>query len=733
MNISSDKDNVYLLLFDLIKQNNWDKFKEHILLSNDDFDINIRDKQNNYFLTFAILHNRIDIIKLLLDKNAKIDILDQEERSILYLPIKYGYNEILELLLNTNKNNIGISIIDLKDKTHKIPLHQAIILKNITAINLLLKYGSNVNIFDNYGYNSLYYAVYSRKIEIFNIILPYITDINYKCITGETVLHIACNLQLIDIVAILLNNYTNIINVNIQDYEHEFGALHYTVNLNNIEILNLLIMQKSLNPNIQDNYGNTPLHYAVMEQNYEIIDILIKLPNINFNLWNITGDIPLHIFLENYQVSSNYDLSFMLEKSNLNIKNNFGNTCLYYLIKINMWQNYKNILINKKLDIFIQNKKYIRIIDMINSDNKTEFINIITSSYYNKLIQKSNNIWLEDWENKCSTQKTDKNSCLNIINKHLQMLINKSETKLKSCSVNSYPATKNKTCINISEGKNLQICTVAGNILDILLGLIYLLNKHKTACSILSTNFTENTSLYNFYKSAGVIINKSHEFMNFEMIWINQKLYLVDDFINKIKNCISNTKNKFIIIPLGIEMTEGSHANYIIYDLTKNIVERFEPHGSKILLGLNYNAKLLDDIIKSKFLLINKNITYLAPKDYLPKIGFQSMDYIDNKKKKIGDPSGFCALWVIWYVDMKLTYSDLDSKKLVKILIKNIRMNNISVKNMIRNYGINIMTIRDELLTKANLDINDWLNEQFDDIQLSNILDNIKLQIKKLN
>ena len=82
------------ILFEYIREN---KFKEFInlLSSSIEFDVNIRDENGNYLITYAIIKNKIDIIEVLLSKKARIDIYDQEGRSILYLPIKYNYNDII--------------------------------------------------------------------------------------------------------------------------------------------------------------------------------------------------------------------------------------------------------------------------------------------------------------------------------------------------------------------------------------------------------------------------------------------------------------------------------------------------------------------------------------------------------------------------------------------------------------------------------------------------------------
>ncbi len=133
----------------------------------------------------------------------------------------------------------------------------------------------------------------------------------------------------------------------------------------------------------------------------------------------------------------------------------------------------------------------------------------------------------------------------------------------------------------------------------------------------------------------------------------------------------------------------------LFYDIEKKCLERFEPHGSGYPSNFNYNPDLLDEIIKKKFLNIfsnhfetNIDIQYLRPKDYLPKIGFQTLDSTEaDVNKNIGDPNGFCTLWTIWYLDHRIHYVDTNPKKLVIKLINKIRMNNKSFRAIIRNYS----------------------------------------------
>lgn len=733
-----DNKNNYYKIFQIIKKNKWNDFLKVFDNITSDFDINIKDDNNNYIINYAVMYNNISLVKKIYELGGKIDILDSNEYSILYFPIKYGYDELLDYLIEINSNIIGVNIIDIRDNNNNTPLHYAIKNKNIYAIKKLLDNNSSVNSLDNKGYNSLHLSIFTKDIEIVKTILPYIDNINSRTMNGDSILHLSCNLQLEDISLYIIKNG---INVNIQDTKYEFTALHYSVNLNMFNIVEALLKNKA-NPNTQDIYGNSPLHYLFIEKNYNMIEMFLNNDIVsNFNIYNIDGKIPLHIILENFSKNIEPFLETIIEKSNLSLMNNNGNSSLYLLCSLDLWDNYIHILKNKRLDIYSKNKLKETVLDIINKNKKNKFIDLVVDSYYERL-KKNPDTWKNEWENICSKEfnKSVKNNlkinnsqdCINVIRKNILENVQLMKDGKKKCGLSSYPLTKNKICISLDEGESLDICTFTGTTLDILLGLIYLLKTHKNTCSTLSTDFHSNDNLLNFYKSIGILMGSRSDFLNFEIVWIHHKLYLIENFYDKINEC-KNKQIEFIIIPLGIEMLEGSHANYIIYDLKNKTVERFEPHGSSNPNGLNYNPKILDELLESRFKSIDSSITYYGPADFLPKIGFQLMDIFENNKKKIGDPAGFCAVWAIWYVDMRLKYKSINCKDLVNKLINSIRTQNISVKNMIRNYAKNIIELRDKILKKAGLDINDWLNDMYTNTQIDGIIELIQDEILSIN
>lgn len=740
-----DYRDIYYKLFDYIKNK---KNKEFIAelskidMNDISFDINIRDDSGNYFISYAIVTNNIEIVEYLLKKNIRLDV-ENNNNSILTIPIHYFYNELLELLLKANEHDVGIYLINYRDKNQKIPLHHAIEKKNIIAIELLLKYKSNVNITDKDGENALFYAVRSQSIDICKIILEYISNINAKNNSGENVLHIACSLQLYDM-AQLLVQYK--IQINIHDNTTEFTPLHYSVLMNNSKLTELLINNNG-DVNTQDINGNTPLHYIIMKQNYSIFMLLLENEftknTLIFNLWNIEGDLPLHILLKGDIIDDDKYIEYlnvMIEKTNLNIQDKDGNSCLYYLIHLGLWKKYTSILVKKKLDIFIVNKDKSRLIDMVPKKEYEQFMNLIYDSYlYN--LKHLGKQWTYEWDIICGksfsaltandrkkimdtfklNNVTDDifiNKCKLAIKTKIDDIIQKKEKKSYD---KSFPVIKPTVCVNISEGSGIDFCTFTGSILDVLIGLIYLLKTHKNACSIVLKDDIDHTE-HNCY---GNLAKNKCNFFTFEIVWANKKLTIGKNFSNHFNECL-HKKKRFVIIPLGIEMNEGNHAGYLIYDAKIKELERFETYGGGFsLYGTFYNPVLLDSLLESKFKEIDKDIKYIKPYQYLPKIGFQIIDITEKKKKKIGDPAGFCALWSVWYVDMRLTYNEIPRDKLVSILITTIKHENISFRNMIRNYASKVIDIRDDLLAKSHLNINDWVNEQYTSEQFSTFINAI--------
>ena len=760
---SNNKYNIQL--FQYVKAEQWELLLEFILKNNIDY--SIRDNSNIYLIEYAINFNKVEIIKALLSKDIRIDILDENNRSLLYTIIKFSYIEILKLFIEKNKETISLNIFEIKDNDGNIALFYAIKFNNTEIVKLILENSNNFLIKNYAGENALHLAIINNNFEIYKIIIKYINNQNLKTNNGDTPLHLAISNKTYEILKYMIDNFKKDLNFNIRENIYQYSPLHYLVK-NEVDLTLIIMLEKVLKEfdgNLQDINGNIFFHYFFnnINKNFKKIDVktindiynlLIKI-KFNYNLFNIDGDSCLHIIINNIDIYiENFSniLTNFIKNTNLNLQNSEGNSCFFLLVKNNKWIDFKNILIEKKLDIFIIDKNNRIIFDYILNDDKESFLDMITKSYLNELKNKGDSIkWIDYWDNRCKNNNISYNElndtekellsnlkinkkeklCYEIIYKKLVDFIEVFKKYKKVKNEYSYPITTIYPKL-IKDYKNTNLTTFKGSTLDVLCGLFYLNKKYST---------------YTF-SSFKLIINnivdcKSNicEIIGIEILWKNNNLKFPHSELNDLRSLLTLNKQqnnyRFFIIPLGIEINiNGSllgHANYIIIDFELLTIERFEPHGSESPYGLNYNSSLLDNTLETKFNSFNLGLKYFPPYTYLPKIGFQMMEIKEKKNDYIGDPNGFCALWCIWWIDIKLSNPNIQSKILQELLFKEIINNYMSFKKLIRDYSSYITEIRDKLLAKIDSNINFWINDKITSEQLVLLNKIIINDIKILN
>jgi ankyrin repeat protein len=687
-------------VFNMIKLKDFKKLKEFIL-KNTNMDLNIYDQHNNYLIHYLILYDQYDILKLVLKRDIRLDILDIDDRTILHTPIKYNYTKILELLLESNKELIGVSIVDIKDKLGLTALHYCVVLDNFECLEILLKYNADPLLKNASGLNSIHLALLLNRERIFKYLIDKV-ELTFLSNKNETILQMALSNQNLNLI-----NYLITKNINLDNQEKEYGltALHLSIIYNYKSITEKLI-NNSANINIQDDYGNSALMYAVSNLLFDQMNILLKYSYLNYNLTNINGETALHILLKKNEKK---ELNKFIENTDLNIQDNEGNTCLYLLTKNNEFN--KNLQ-NKILNIFIKNNNNESVYDLIKDDKYK--IEIIINSFY-KNLQDNKEKLLIDWEIWCSTKENQKlkNITENKCKENIRDIILKEHR--------SIPLVKDINLF-LDNGIFVNTCYYTGEPIDILFGLLFLYEtfREKNLNLILDYPLTENKELEKHLESMGSNYNYLLDFCNFEIKWSFQKLilptYFKYEIIKKIKN------SEYIVIPIGIQTTNGSHANILFYDVKTSSIERFEPNGKNYPKGFNYNPVLLDKLIEDLFIEFDSKIKYYKPNDYLPLIGFQILENINGTHcKRIGDPNGFCGVWCIWWIYHKMKNLKIDSKELAEKLIKEVKFKNISFKTLIRNFSKKISDIRDEYLKKNNMDINDFIVGNYEKGDLDNL------------
>ncbi len=733
-----EKINLNKKIFSLVKKQNFSELleiiKDNIEKKSSLLNLDIIDENYNYLIQYLINFNQVKIINYILKYgDIRLDILDTDGRNLLYVPIKYNYYELLQIILKYDKNNIGVSIIDTRDNFGYTGLHYACIFNNTDAFKLLYKLDADVLLRDKEQNNTYLIALQYKRSNMIIYLLKKeleknINNIKFVNTKGETLLQSALTYEDEKIVDYILDLKLDKEYYNNQDNDYGLTILHQSVVLKKNDI-NFKLIELGVNVNISDFLGNTSFHYGLIEKNMEYIKKLITLDELHYNVTNLNGDTPLHLYLD-YSIinidlfkSENRDkydnvkiILKLIENTNINIQNNQGITPLHILVEKNLWkvEKVKNILKNGKthMNLFISdNNGNNSISKLINNNDKDELIELTVESYYQilKKISKKEKLII-NWEKYCALD--DKDNLLKILKKK-----DGKETKIYCKEKIKDMIIKQKRSIpqyqeldlHIDSGLYKDGCYYTGSAIDILFGLVYLYQEHSEVGLILEYPLTENKELVNYYKKMGLNLTFKLDFSNIEITWTYQKLIYPTNFDSILINVIQKD-NLFVVIPLGIEISEGSHANIIIIDKKNKKIERFEPNGKNYPHGLYYNNELLDEILITKFNQLLPQYKYYKPKQYLPNIGFQILETLEDEKcKKISDPNGFCAVWCVWWAHQKIKNKKISSKILAKELINRIKLENKNFKNIIRNFSQKIVNIRDTHLQKYNITIDDWV------------------------
>ena len=716
------------MLFDLVKKNKTNEFIS-TLTKNNNFDVNSFDVHHNYLLSYAVFNNNIKIVSFLLKKGAHIDIYDNENRSLLFNIIKYNMTEMLNIFISHNKGAVCSNILYHSDKYGLYPVHYTILFKNKHFLQILLanmydienNIKKNIQIYDLLNNNLLMFSIRCKSYELCEILLKYvnINDTNHE---NNNALHEAVLSNNKIIVDMLIKK-----NININHINNFHKTCLYYINANIKNDIVLLLLSNNINKNCQDILGNTIIHELLLKNNdsnpninifTNIYNIVISSHNnkyhnqylFDYNLINIDGNQPLHILLDynNIEIIDQKIISDFIKNTDLNVQNNEGTTCLHLLFMNNLWKKYINLLCNKKLNIFIYDKYNKKPFDYVDPNDISICFDIVIKSYINQLNNKNieyinkidiicshnNNKYydknISNLDEYVNTTKYPKNTlyneiCYDIIKKNIMDYY--AGLNINNLNVTSYPITKKdlNLDINMEYNKNVKMNTFVGIKIDILFGILYMLKKYGHICY------------------SPVYIDKK---IYFDISWINNTLEIHDNIHKNIINFISQSKKKFMILPLEISINNIHHNNYLLYDRDINEIERFEPDGSHSPYGLNYNFTDLDSALYNYF--NNINITYISPLNYLPKIGLQRLEI--QEKYTFFDNNKFCALWCIWYIDMRITYYTLKRSKLIDLLISTIKYKKMSFKYIIRSYSEKITILRDTILNNINVNINDFIN-----------------------
>lgn len=248
------------MLMHFVKNDKDDQFLEYISsIDKPVLDLNLKDENGNYLIFIAVIKNKKKIVQKLLEYQIRLDSVDTDGYGLLYYPIKYGFNDLLDILIETDQQAIGFSLVNMKDTKGGTPLLYALKYKNEYALQELLIHKADVNYKTNDNANALHLAVLKKEITFVRMIIKYIKNIDARTVRGATALHYACNFGLYNIANVLLEAGAR---QDFSEYEYSFYPIFYSVAQNNIPLTELLL-NRGADPNWQDYFGkyyNSLLH-----------------------------------------------------------------------------------------------------------------------------------------------------------------------------------------------------------------------------------------------------------------------------------------------------------------------------------------------------------------------------------------------------------------------------------------------------------------------------------------
>lgn len=202
--------------------------------------VNNSDKDNQTSLHWAAYYDQLEIAKLLLHYEAKVNAKEYKGRTALH----FAKNVAMTRLLLEHGADANI-----KDSRGNTALHHAV---DVATMTLLLDHGANVNAKDSHQATALHCA---RDVVTIRLLLERGADVDARDSSGKTALHRAADGRCHETTSKLLLRHGSDVNAKDSD---ECTALHYAQDVATAR----LFIEQGANINAKDSYQQTALHRA---------------------------------------------------------------------------------------------------------------------------------------------------------------------------------------------------------------------------------------------------------------------------------------------------------------------------------------------------------------------------------------------------------------------------------------------------------------------------------------
>ncbi|XP_057292021.1 ankyrin-1-like [Hydractinia symbiolongicarpus] len=334
-------------------------------------DVNVLDKNGELALSVAVKLNKKQVVDMLCENYASINIPDSNGFNPIYYAIQGSHYEITNLfLLICEKNSIAVDTSNLTeaikvydctkesknqlnrllklvdenvlDKNGELALSVAVNLNKKQVVDMLCENYASINIPDSNGFNPIYYAIKGSHYEITNLFLLICEKNSIAVDTSnltEAIKVYDCTKESKN----QLNRLLKLVDVNVLDKNGEL-ALSVAVKLNKKQVVDMLC-ENYASINIPDSNGFNPIYYAIQGSHYEITNLFLLIcekNSIAVDTSNLTEAIKVYDCTE----ESRNQLNRLLKLVDVNVLDKNGELPLNIAVKLNK-KHVINILCDK--------------------------------------------------------------------------------------------------------------------------------------------------------------------------------------------------------------------------------------------------------------------------------------------------------------------------------------------------------------------------------------------------
>ncbi|KAI3034865.1 hypothetical protein CBS76997_10987 [Aspergillus niger] len=209
-------------------------------------------------LCMAADRGSIEMVRLLVECGWYVNEVDVEGRTPLHCAAENGHDPVVQVLLTNEQLDVNA-----RDHRKSTALHEAAWKGHLAVADLLLtKPNIDINVEDRYGCTPLWYATRHGH---HNVALRLLEE-------SSVIVNAVCRFQ---------------------TQPEKSTSLHHVVDCGSTQLVQRLLAQTALNPNITDHYGRSPLGCASHAGNLPMVELLLGRSDVQMNAGDQNEQPPL--------------------------------------------------------------------------------------------------------------------------------------------------------------------------------------------------------------------------------------------------------------------------------------------------------------------------------------------------------------------------------------------------------------------------------------------------------